>query len=94
MIDAPESRKSSEPIWMGKPFSFGKAPCSWPVPGRNDVSRVTKPLPPSNAGDEFVRACGTSNFVASSAKLAFDMATARGRDGAFLLSAESICRGA
>ena len=92
MIDAPESRKSSEPICMGKPFAFGRAPCSCPVPVRSDVS-LAKPLPPTNAGDELVRVRGTSNVVGSSAKFAFDMATELDQGGPLSSDDASIRRG-
>jgi hypothetical protein len=57
-MDAPESRNTSEPIWMGKTFSEGRRPCSpadsrrIPRAGPASTLRVTGGADETEASDE------------------------------------------
>jgi hypothetical protein len=57
-MDAPESRNTSEPIWMGKTFSEGRRPCSpadsrrIPRAGPASTLRVTGGTDKTEASDE------------------------------------------
>jgi hypothetical protein len=55
-MDAPESRKTSEPIWIGKTFSEGRRPCS---PG------VSRRIPRAGLGSTLRVTGGTDDIEVS-----------------------------